>query len=80
MELIRAGMSQGVAYRWANDEIGRADFDALALLCDFFTRKLGRTVDIGDILSTDRAQPESEASRDVERVMKLGGTRPNWPD
>lgn len=70
MDMVRAGLSVGVAYRWARDEISRVDFDVVAMLCRLFSERLGRRVDVGDILayqpdSIHPAAPEPDTAREA---------------
>jgi hypothetical protein len=51
MDLIRHGMAQGTAYHLSRNKISRIDNKTLALLCDFFTKRLGRRVNPGDIIT-----------------------------
>lgn len=55
--LVYAGISTGVAYRWGGDNVERYDADVIDKLCAFFTRKLGRFIDVGDVLRRERVQP-----------------------
>lgn len=51
MDLIRFGMAQGTAYGVAKNRIEMIHVrKTLNMLCEFFTEKLGRIVDPGDIL------------------------------
>jgi len=51
MDLSRYGLAVNTAYRFARGEVATGiTFDALVLLCSFFTERLGRPVGVGDIL------------------------------
>jgi hypothetical protein len=50
MDLIRFGMAQGTAYGVARNKIHMIHERTLDMLCDFFTERLGREVNPGDIL------------------------------
>lgn len=65
IDLVRCGLSLGVAYRWANDDVDRYDRVTLEKLCAFFETALSRPVDVGDLLVTERIQPapETDAGR-----------------
>lgn len=72
-ELVRVGLSQGTAYAWANDNVKRCDFSTLALLCQFFTEKLGHPVRVGDILEW---HPSGEFTDKMHKVWGIAAAVP----
>lgn len=53
IELVRAGLSPGSAYAWAGDSVFGVSFKTLALLCSFFSSRLGKVIKPGDILEVE---------------------------
>jgi DNA-binding Xre family transcriptional regulator len=50
MDLARYGMAVGTAYKYARgDQDNAISFAVMAALCSFFSERLKRKVDIGDI-------------------------------
>lgn len=50
MDLVRAGISQNTAYSLARGYVGKStDNDVMIVLCDFFSAKTGRRIEVGDI-------------------------------
>lgn len=66
IQLVRAGLSLGVAYRWANDDVDRYDGATLEKLCSFFETTLRRPVGIGDLLVVERIQPAPDAREESQ--------------
>lgn len=60
MDLIRYGLAHATAYRIARGEGDGIQFDTLAVLCDFFTEKLNRQINPGDILVYQREDENRE--------------------
>lgn len=54
MDLTRYGLAQATAYRLARGEGDGIQFDTLAMICDFFSEKLGRDITPNDILTYQR--------------------------
>jgi DNA-binding Xre family transcriptional regulator len=50
IDLARAGISPTTAYNLRNGKGGAISYATLVTLCDFFSSRLGRQVDPGDIL------------------------------
>ena len=77
MDLVRAGLSVGVAYRWANNEISRVDFDVVSMLCRYFSDRLQRPVSVGDVLVYERIPAPADADADTRRELPRGAA---WID
>lgn len=54
MDLTRYGLAQATAYRLARGEGDGIQFDTLAMICDFFSEKLGREITPNDVLRYQR--------------------------
>lgn len=70
IDLVRGGLSLGVAYRWANDDVDRYDRATLEKLCTFFETALSRPVGVGDLLVSDRI-PAPDASREPDAIAAI---------
>jgi len=59
MDLTRYGLAQATAYRFARGEMATGiDFSVLAVLCAFFSERLGRPIGVGDILVYEPGEKE----------------------